>query len=638
MQNLPIRLNFFALSNQEFCFTLYRQKFNGQPKQDGFYKAKLPTDNSLETYEDYYVTTVPKDGFERFVCLGDFNTHLTVKLLWDSFLTKIRKSLNQDEYEVDDRRFSRKLAVVIGRHPEGNEVVEMEPYYLKSERKFGFLVDFAFHRAIGVPYSLRVQQLSLSVKHNYRANFDFYNDKYGKIETFKRKFKSRLFPFSIEEQDYDIENELYLLPSQLLKTKTYIFENGESNSQFQGLKTKGPFAKVEGDPLFVFVFEPHQRDQANDLYSALVGKAYPGTFPGIQSMFNLTINKDNVLRILIPSLSRDDLSKVEFELERIINSNKDKKIASFFIINEQEKESDSEFSPYHYLKFIFTRKGIPLQTVRFEKITGRDGLKWSVANIGLGLFAKMGGIPWKVKPSNEKCIIFGLGSAHKIGEDGRVKKYFAYSVSMDSSGVYKQINVLGDAENKTQYIEQLKENIKNVIDENIPLEVEKCVIHLPFKIKKEEMESIQTGVREVSESHRDIQFQFIKINTVNKFFGYAENNSKVPYESSYVQLAPNEYLVWFEGLHYGKELVNKRFGSPVHIEFLNSKDLPNEEKRKYLQDIINLSGANWRGFNAKLSPISIFYPDLIAKFIAEFQELDSDNSIDITGFEAPWFL
>ena len=56
----------------------------------------------------------------------------------------------------------------------------------------------------------------------------------------------------------------------------------------------------------------------------------------------------------------------------------------------------------------------------------------------------------------------------------------------------------------------------------------------------------------------------------------------------------------------------------------------------YLQDILNLSGASWRGFNAKSMPISIFYPKIISKFIAEFRY----RNLPELEFEKlpPWFL
>ena len=97
------------------------------------------------------------------------------------------------------------------------------------------------------------------------------------------------------------------------------------------------------------------------------------------------------------------------------------------------------------------------------------------------------------------------------------------------------------------------------------------------------------------------------MNTDNNFFGYSQsNNSLVPFESSIISLARNEFLVWFEGLQYHNPKVNRRFSRPVYISFdYPNTGLTDDDMRDYIQDAINLSGSNWRGFNAKNMTVSI---------------------------------
>ena len=111
----------------------------------------------------------------------------------------------------------------------------------------------------------------------------------------------------------------------------------------------------------------------------------------------------------------------------------------------------------------------------------------------------------------------------------------------------------------------------------------------------------------------------------------------MPYESSFVKLSRSEYLVWFEGLLYGKEVVDKRLSNPVHIQFLNLDNSKGFDERKYLQDVLNLSGANWRGFNAKSIPISIYYSQIIAKYTEAFEMIDGYEENSISN-DKPWFL
>src|SRR5690606_18860464 len=116
--------------------------------------------------------------------------------------------------------------------------------------------------------------------------------------------------------------------------------------------------------------------------------------------------------------------------------------------------------------------------------------------------------------------------------------------------------------------------------------------------------------------------------------------TKIPYESTFVELSSRDYLIWTEGLQYGKELVNKRISEPIHVQFLYGDIRDYDEAKTYLQDIINLTGANWRGFNSKAQPISIYYSKLIADFMKRFGAYESVNDFSVMSQESfnPWFL
>ena len=111
----------------------------------------------------------------------------------------------------------------------------------------------------------------------------------------------------------------------------------------------------------------------------------------------------------------------------------------------------------------------------------------------------------------------------------------------------------------------------------------------------------------------------------------------IPYESSFVRIAEREFLVWFEGLQIQNPTVRKRIERPLHVEFLySSTNLDYSKMKNYLQDAVNLSGANWRGFNAKSLPVSVYYAQLVAKYYKEFQTLGFLD-IDLEKI-TPWFL
>ena len=139
------------------------------------------------------------------------------------------------------------------------------------------------------------------------------------------------------------------------------------------------------------------------------------------------------------------------------------------------------------------------------------------------------------------------------------------------------------------------------------------------------------------------QIVVLKFDVDTRFFGYApETNSMVPYEGTCVDLSDRETIVWFEGLQPNNRTLSRRVAGPVHVEFVYPRhesgglDLAREERVGYLQDALNLSGTNWRGFNAKSLPVSVYYARLLARYLSAFDEFELD-ALDLSGL-APWFL
>src|SRR5690606_24128531 len=273
---------------------------------------------------------------------------------------------------------------------------------------------------------------------------------------------------------FDINTKLLDMEAGVLEKRTYVFNNNNThNSQFQGLLNFEPVRKVEGEVQYIFIFEDKFRTFANELYLSLLGKTYSGTFPGLKQMFNLEFSKETLHRIEIKNYSNETLEDVNKKVKQIRNRQNNKKIIGIFI---EPNKDDSVNSPYFQLKYLFTKNDIPLQVVSYEKLSDRNTLKWSVANIGLQIFSKLGGVPWLVKPSNNNCLTIGLGSSHERSDSGEIKKYLAYAVCLDSSGLYKKLDVLATGANKSKYFSEFKNQLKKLLSDNEFKDYDKCVI------------------------------------------------------------------------------------------------------------------------------------------------------------------
>ena len=635
--NNNILLSFLELSNSEFEFAIYRKSSDNTSKSNGMFRYNLPTSTRADR-DTYDVSFKEIDETTKFIAKSTDNINMTKKWLMGVLLEKAIATFNKSEFYVGNH-FVPNISFVISSHKEGQCLIQLVPYYLEINNSFGFLADYKFKPFRGYEKTRQEKILSLSLSPDGNKNKNYYSDKMRYLKNFIDNIVPRLFPLKANELTLDIKRTLLELSPFQLNEKTYIFQNGESKIQFQGIKEYKPLNNNIGLPHYVFVFEKSKINISRQLVKALRGQLYP-TFSGMENMFGVDFSNDKISSIIVEDYSFDNLKKIPEQLDDIIKRNPNANIVGIFAGIEKDFDTGRNYSPYYTIKSYFLKRGLAIQAITIEQALKRDGFKWSISGIALQLFVKLGGVPWTVKPQKQNCLIFGVSAAHIKDEKNNVTKYFAYSLCFDSSGLYKKLNILGQSTNKESYIKQLSDEIKNHLRNNLDDSIEKCVIHVPYKLKRDEMKCIKESMESVKQDHQKISFSVIKINVINKFFGYSFYNSNIPLAGSCLQLGKHDYLVWFEGLQQGKTQVvsAQNISNPVHIQFIYGPEMTDEEIKAYLQDIINLSGANWRGFNAKHEPVSTLYPELIAKFAGKFDQYGLNLEIGNSAIEKVWFI
>lgn len=630
-----IRFNFLPLNNSDFTFYVYRRISDGT-KQDSEYKYSLPiTRDKIENRRDYFISFEESDSCEIYQCHSRDNNALTLK--WLIYVLEIKSSavLKSEDYFVG-KRFVPRISYVINRTTYGNQVVDLEPYYLRKTQEFGFTIDFRFDAKDKHQNKIAVDKLSLSLSQDGQKNKNKYADKLRIVSGFISSILPQIFPIN----EADVSQQLKILPCSILNEKKYIFGDGNIDSnQFTGLSKHKPFKIPNTEPLYIFIFEKSKINSSRELWKALNGETY-NTFSGMQKMFGVDFSNSRIKTVQVDDFNQANLTSIETQLDGLIAEFPNTQIVGVFAGIRKDFDVSETYSPYYIVKNIFLQKGLAIQSVTIEQVQKRDGLKWSISGIGLQLFVKLGGIPWKVVPQNDNCLIFGISSAHIRDTNGVIQKYYAYSVCFDSSGLYKQLDILSESNVEDTYLNTLKTKITETLNGQTKNGITKCAIHVPYKLRKMEMQCIRECIADFKSTHGNIEVVFIKINIDNRFFGYSDYNSKIPLSGSCIELSNSEFLVWFDGLQQGNErrVTPQSITNPVHIEFLDCTDLPSESVKSYLQDVINLSGANWRGYNAKHTPVSVYYPELIAKFIGKFDQYGLSLELGISAIDKAWFV
>jgi hypothetical protein len=638
-----IALNFLALRQQEFSFDIHRRRLMPGETSENTYS--LPDDPSSifdegsrpETFGRYAVSLVARDDFEEIAVGAWTNPWITLWVLRHALEQVCKSAPLASETELPEDDFAREVAFVLRRHEAGiRDVVWVRPYELKAIGKFGFLAHFSLRVPQDSPVAPK-RKLELSLTHkNGKLNEDFYLDQFEKIEDFLRRFYGNISSLRLHDgSSVEIDKKLSVLRSFRLSKRTYRFANGREHANpFFGLRDFGPIQGPAPNSRLVFLFPELDRAKSQDLFRALRGDSYP-TFPGMQSIFKMNFDRENVSGLPIDGFNngalRDasTLLKAQYPNDRVV---------PVVLVPMSKHSSDEESDAYFRAKHAFLSEGLASQFVDRKRVDDRTALKWSVSNIGLAMFAKMGGVPWCLRPSTEGCLVVGIGQSHRI-VNRKVERYFAYSVLADSSGMYESIRVLGSSSDPDEYDRSLTRNLRDVLVEHKD-RYSSFVLHLTFSMKKREIDAIRALLKELHNGEFSSGHEFIalKFNDHNDFLGFSvAHNSRIPSEGAVVPLSKKEFLLWFSGLGTEDSKAPKKPERPVHVQILYpATPLSKDDLRRVLQDAMNIAGANWRGFNAKSLPISIYYAKLIAEYYAHFRDADLPD-LNIEDL-SPWFL
>lgn len=608
--SLKIAINFSPLKRDNLNFYIYRKKRKSsdrKPEDSLIFGAKLPEKKGDRKFNDYWVSFSEFKESEVFECNRMTNLSLTKSyILW--ILKKIvNETLNENQYLVLPNTKYKRLYFILNSYPEGKETVWLEPYYLKKEDKFGFLIDFKFLRNTEIEFNRKIQILSLSLNSIGRSNTSFYSDKYIKIRLFAKQFYKKVF--SSSSIDFDSITEL---PCRRLIQKRFIVKNNREVDSQNKMRGIGPLRELSDTMNIFFLHKVTERKIIASFYAELQKE--------LEVIFGV--------HVVLNGHKCEKITNQEvLKLRSLIKSGNYSNPLVLVLKKNQEEENDL----YFFTKYEFSKENIPVQFINYETLEN----KYSVRDFSLQMFSKVGGVPWIIKPISNTTLIVGLAQSIRYKDDkgDRVQdRYYAYSILLESTGLYHSIDIVSTNNAKGEYLNQLKNKIISIL-ENYANTYSRIAIHAPFKISNEEIEKIKEAVEKRSSN---IEFVVLRINIDNKYFGYnKEINNLTPFEGTCTALGDNQYLLWNEGLNSNDLKPKKRYSGPIFIEFMlqNKEDI---DHYSYIQELLSLSGMNWRAYNSKSVPISVQYCDLVTEFVREFRERGYPD-LDATSLQ-PWFL
>ena len=312
-------------------------------------------------------------------------------------------------------------------------------------------------------------------------------------------------------------------------------------------------------------------------------------------------------------------------------------------------------SVYYKLKS-YLINNIPSQFMNYyvlsSKILPRNQLDFYTGNLLVQFISKLGGKPWvlNIDPERGSDIIIGTGATRVDNEN---LFCFAMVFRKDGTMLWNEISPIIRREQYLIYLRDTVERVVKGFKENNPdWIVEKLTLHVSGKrpkIRDGEKEVLEDTIEELKGQDlisQDAKFAILHLNETHPYWIMGDSNNRYhPYEGTKVKLSSKRYLLALSQPHqgrYGLEMVPPI--KPLSVEIV-SHNWTSEEfypsAHEILDEIYYLSKMNWRGFRGRNLPVTVNYPKLVARIIANVNrysgyQINTENNRPLQT--TPWFL
>lgn len=460
-------------------------------------------------------------------------------------------------------------------------------------------------------------------KFNYKSLYNqlisFYNNHLLSID--KEDFKIEAGGLkNVEQTDL---NKVNINENLMLFGKEKTDINAVTGMRDYGIYKPSPKAT---DVKFIFVYE-NSRD-ANQLYLYLKNglKHYPGlwSYVGIPirlSDIKLQYNGTDDLKNKIDNFISENLNNEYYSdlFAIVINPNSSQ---------EKEELDEDEDPTYYTVKRKFLEKGIPTQFIQDKNIHS-GSFHYFLPNISIGILAKLGGVPWRLKTKRTDELVIGfnqktigehqfIGSAVFFSNDGQLGKTFGFP----------------ESNSETALIGNLKSAIEQYISqkESPP---ERLVIHYYKPQSGKEQKSIEDLIQK--ELRLNIPFAIIEINDSKSQMDICfdkDFSMGMPESGTYVRVSKTEYLLFNNTRYQKNPLRSVAEELPIKIA-IHFADTGGFSHRDLISQVYEFSRLYWKGLKQRSQPATTIYSKLIAEFTANYNgELPNNDTVNNT----PWFL
>jgi len=487
------------------------------------------------------------------------------------------------------------------------------------------------------------------------SSFNAGDKKKSRIDALKRYFQPKGIVL-IDGTRVDIEDaENIQSRCEFLSKPVFVFnDGGTADWTEKGLTRHGPYTKRSfdrNDPSICVICSQHDKGRVEQfvrkLLKGIAGSKYFSN--GLEGKFSLGTS-----RVEVFATTSDDLAGYKRAIETAIKRKSDdggRWDLALVQVRQSFKDLDVIQNPYYWGKSLFFLHQVPVQDFTIELLAQNDySLGYSLNNMALACYAKMGGVPWLLKssPTLSHELVVGIGSANIGSERGTANRRVmgittvfsgdgSYIVSNTSKAVPPDAycealtTVLGDT------IEKIKGRMNWQKGDTIRL-----VFHASVKkFNKDEIEAVRTVIQKYREYQ--IEYAFLKVSEDHGLHMFDTSTTDevkgklAPPRGRDFKLSKREMLVYLIGQ---RELRQETDGHPRGIILDVHRDSTFKDIKYLSTQLYSFASHSWRSYFPNPMPVTISYSDLIAKNLGWLNQLPGWNDAIMIGKigQSQWFL
>lgn len=439
-----------------------------------------------------------------------------------------------------------------------------------------------------------------------------------------------------------------------MQKPVFVFnDNGEADWAEKGLTQSGPYTKRtfdRNDPSICVICAQQDKGRVEQFVRKLLKGISNSKYfnNGLEGKFAIGTS-----RVEVFTTANDSVEGYKNAIEAAIRKQSDdggRWDLALVQVRQSFKKLNVTESPYYLGKSLFFLHQVPVQDFTIELLAQSDSsLGYSLNNMALACYAKMGGVPWllKASPTLSHELVIGIGSANIGQERTNIQRIMGITTVFSGDGSYIVSNT-----SKAVVPEAYCEALTTVLGETIE-KIQKRMnwqkgdtIRLIFhaQVKKFNKEEIG-AVRAVIDKYREyqIEYAFLKISEdhgLHMFDSATANVQKgrlAPPRGTTFKLSKHEMLIYLIGQ---RELRQDTDGHPSGVIMDVHKDSTFKDITYLSAQLYSFASHSWRSYFPNPLPVTISYSDLIARNLGWLNQLPGWSDSVMIGKigQSQWFL